>query len=154
MTRLAILPALLCLALPVQAQEKDAKALAQEILDKGAALFDMHDAKVMAATYTDDARIFWVDRESATSPIRVSVKEGRDQVEAFYRDLFKDSKEKTTSKNIVNYARFVAPDVLLIEGDFEPNTAHDGKYAFFQERVKQGDKWLINSLRIYILPKS
>jgi hypothetical protein len=71
-----------------------------------------------------------------------------------YRDHFKDAKEKTTSRNTVLFARFLAPDILLIEGDFEPNIAEDGKYAFTQERVKQGDKWLTKSLRFYVVSKN
>ena len=133
------------------ADEKDAKALAQEILTKGAALYDTQDAMAMAATYTDDARIFWVERDKDTGKIKVTNKEGRTEIDRVYRDLFKPGEPKTTSRNTVEFARFVAPDLLVIHGYFVPNVNNEGKYSFVQERVKQGDKWLIQTLRIYVI---
>ena len=40
----------LCLSLAARADDQDAKTLAQDILDKGSALFDKRDAAAMAAT--------------------------------------------------------------------------------------------------------
>lgn len=134
------------------ADDQDAKTVAQEILKKGAALYDTQDAMAMAATYTDEARLFWVERDKSTGKIKVDAKEGRSEIDRLYRDLFKDGK-KTTSRNTVEFARFIAPDVLVIQGYFEPNIEGEGKYPFVQERVKQGDKWLINSLRLYVVGK-
>jgi hypothetical protein len=153
MSRFVILSALLWLMVSAQAQASDSKILAQEILDRGSALFDTRDTAAMAATYAMDARVFLVERDGDSGQLRVSVKEGRDQIETLYRDLFREAKEKTTSRNTVLCARFVAPDILLIEGDFELNIAEGKRCAFAQERVKQGDKWLIKSLRIYVVSK-
>ena len=135
------------------ADDQDAKAVAQEILKKGAALFDTQDAMAMSATYTDEARLFWVEKDKSTGKYKSEMKEGRSEIDKFYRDLFKDSKEKTTSKNTVEYAKFVSPDLLVIHGYFEPNTNNDGRYSFTQERVKQGDKWLIQNLRLFVVGK-
>ena len=131
-------------------QDKDAKALAQEILTKGAALFDTRDAMSMALTYTDDAKLYWVDKNKDTGKIRVEVKDGRGEIEKVYRDMFKDPSEKTTSRNTVEFAKLVSPELLVIEGQFEPNI-DKGKYNFTQERVKVGGKWLIQSLRLYVV---
>lgn len=144
--------ALLLASSNARAQEKDAKALAQEILTKGAALFDTRDAAAMAETYSEDARLFWVEKNRDSNRLKVDPKEGRDAIERFYRDLWKDAKEKTTSRNTVEFARLVAPDFLVIYGKFEPDV-DKGSYAFVQERMKQGDKWLIVSLRLYVMPQ-
>jgi len=153
MRRFTILVLALVLALPfsAKAQDKDAKTLAQEILDKGAALFDTHDATAMAATYTEDAEIQSIAKDNSTGEIKVEVKKGRSEIESLYRDVFKDVKEKTTSKNTVEFARFVAPDVMIIQGIFQPKVADKGKFPFVQLRVKQGDKWVMKNLQFFLI---
>jgi hypothetical protein len=136
-----------------KADEKDAKALAQQILDKGAALFDTRDATAMAATYTEDAQIDWIEKDQSTGEIQFKVKKGRSEIESLYRDLFKDAKEQTTSKNTVEFARLVSPEILMIEGTFQPDTAKDLKVPFVQMRIKLNDKWVMRSLQIFVLPK-
>jgi hypothetical protein len=155
MRRLTFLAVAFIVGLPVaaQAEEDDAKTVAQGILDKGAALFDKRDAAAMAATYTEDAQLEWIEKDSASGGIKIDVKKGRDEIEGVYRDLFKDSKEATTSKNIVEYARFVSSGLLVVEGDFQPNVANDGKFHFVQIRLKQGDKWLMRSLQLFVIAK-
>ena len=91
----------LSFALVARAEDKDAKSLAQDLLDKGAASFDKRDAAAMAATYTEDAQLEWIEKDSASGAIKIDTKKGREEIEALYRDLFKDSKEATTSKNTV-----------------------------------------------------
>jgi hypothetical protein len=148
----SILALAFALTLPAlaKAEEKDAKKLAQEILDKGAALFDTRDAMAMAATYTDDAQLEWIDKDNSTGQVKIDVKKDRPEIETFYRDIFKNAKEKTTSRNTVEFARFVAPDIMVIQGIFQPDVAKDGKFPFVQLRVKQADKWLMKSLQFYV----
>lgn len=141
------------LSLAARAEDQDAKTLAQSILDKGAASFDKHDAAAMAATYTEDAQLEWIEKDSASGAIKIDTKKGREEIEALYRDLFKDSKEATTSKNTVEYARFVGSELLVIEGEFQPNVANEGKFHFIQIRLKQGDKWLMRSLQLFVIGK-
>lgn len=151
MTRLAV--ALIALSVPfaAQARAQDAKSLAQEILDKGSALFDAKDAAALAATYTEEARIIWIERDKDTGAYVFQRKRGRNEIEALYRDLLKGSTEQTTSRNNVEFARFVAPDLMVVNGTFEPNIADAGSYRFVQVRIKQGGKWLMSSLRIFIV---
>src|SRR5262249_60394462 len=137
-----------------RAQGADAKALAQEILKKGAALFDTRDAAAMADTYTTDARVTVVSKGEDNGRTKVESKEGRAEIEGLYRDLFKDASEKTTSRNTVEYARLVTPDLLVIHGDFAPDVNKGDKYAFVQERVKDSDRWLIRSLRLYLIQQN
>ena len=116
MKRFAIFALMFVVPIAVRAQDKDAKAVAQDVLDKGAALFDTRDAAAMAATYTEDAQLLWIDKDSSTGEIKVSVKKDRAEIESLYHDLFKDAKEKTTSKNTVEFARFVGADLMVIHG--------------------------------------
>jgi hypothetical protein len=151
MKRLMIFGLMFAFPFTLMAQEKDAKAVAQDVLDKGAALFDTRDATAMAATYTEDAQLFWIDKDSSTGEIKIDVKKDRTEIESLYRDLFKDAKEKTTSKNTVEFARFVTPDLMVIHGVFQPDVAKQGKFPFVQMRVKVGDKWLMKSLQLFVI---
>ena len=150
MKRYACFALMLVVPMTARADDKDAKTLAQGILDKGAALFDTHDAAAMAATYTDDARLLWFDKDNSTGEIRVSVKD-HSEIESLYRDIFKDVNEQTKSKNTVDFARFVGSAVMVIQGVFQPRLDKDDKFTFVQTRVKQGDKWLIKTLELYVI---
>lgn len=129
----------------------EAMKLARKLTDEGAATFSKADAKAMAAYYTEGAIIFLQSKKDGEH----SVKEydGRTEIEKLYVDLFKNP-ETIRAKNNVEYARLLAPDVLVIAGTFEPNqlAAKPMKVPFYQVRVKQGEKWLINSLRIFVMP--
>ena len=147
---LLILGLVLSAPLPAHAFEEDAKAQAQAVLDKGSALYDKKDAAVMAATYTEDAQILWIAKEENSSDIALNPKKGRAEIESFYREVYKDSTEKTTSKNVVQFARLVTPEILVIHGTFQPEVDKSGMYPFVQTRVKRGDKWLIKTLQFFV----
>jgi hypothetical protein len=151
MKRFAIFALLFVVPFSLRAQDKDAKTVAQDVLDKGSALFDTRDAVAMAATYTEDAELLWIDKDSTTGEIKVSVKNDRTEIESLYRDLFKDAKEKTTSKNTVEYARFVGADLMVIHGVFQPDVDKQGRFPFVQMRLKQGEKWVIKNLQLYVI---
>lgn len=145
---------LLCLALaatlagPVRAADAKAQAQAQAILDQGSALFDRKDAAVMASTYTEDAQVLTFIKGDKPGEIATDVKKGRSEIEDYYRDMFKDG-GKSSAKNVVAFARSITPDVLVIEGTFQPDVAKLETYPFVQIRVRQGDAWLIKSLQIF-----
>jgi hypothetical protein len=151
MKRFAILALIFAVSVSASAQEKDAKTVAQDVLNKGAALFDTRDATAMAATYTEDAQLLWVDKDSTSGEIKVTIKKDRTEIESLYQDLFKDAKEKTTSKNTVEFARFVGAHLMVIHGAFQPDVEKQGKFPFVQLRVKQGEKWVIKNLQIYVI---
>ena len=156
MTRAALLTlALLALLAPTSAPAADdaeAMALAKRLLDKGAEFFRARDAMALSATYADDARVEWVDRDKATGRVASQVKQGRTEIDLLYRDLFKDPTARFDARNHVEFARLVAPDLLVIHGAFEPDASTGARYPFVQERVKQGDRWLVRSLRLYLFP--
>jgi hypothetical protein len=143
----------LCLSLSVRAQDTDAKTVAQDVLDKGAALFDKRDAAAMAATYTEDSQLEWVQKDSADGEIKIETRKGRDEIEMLYRDFFKDQKDATTSKNTVEFARFISSELMVVHGSFQPNVANDAKFQFVQMRQKKAGKWLLKSLTLFIITK-
>jgi hypothetical protein len=151
MPRLAALALVLAAGLTTsaRAEDADAKAIAQEVLNKGSALFDARDVAGLLATYDDDPQVVWVEKDGTTGEIKETVKRGKAEVEAIYTDHFKNVAEKTTSKNVVDYARSIGPDVLLIQGTFQPDVAKPGKYPFVQLRVKNGDRWLLKTLHLF-----
>jgi hypothetical protein len=151
MKRLALLVLVVAAGVPVRADDPDPKNQAQDILNKGSALFDARDAAAMAATYTEDAQLLWLDRDNSTGEFRTNTKKDRAEIEALYRDLYKDAKEKTTSKNTVEHAKLLTPELMVIHGEFQPDTSKDGKFSFVQVRIKSGDKWLIKTLQIFVV---
>ncbi len=138
-----------------QARADDpALALARKLTDAGAATFNNLNAKTMAAYYTEDAKLTVESREGEQVTLKEHV--GHDEIEQFYYDLFENREPGTiVSRNHVEYARLLADDVLVIAGVFEPNTRDEKslKVPFYQVRVKHGDKWLITSMRIFIVGK-
>jgi ketosteroid isomerase-like protein len=130
----------------------EAMKLAKQLTEEGATTFNRADAKAMTAYYTEDAKIFLETRNDSG----FSVKEynGHDEIEKAYADVFKDP-ATIRSKNTVEYAKLLASDMLVIAGTFEPNQLDPKpvKVAFYQVRVKQGEKWLMSSLRIFFVPE-
>lgn len=147
--RLAMTLGLLIAASPAAFAE-DARTLATEILNKGSATFDSRDAKALADTYTEGAKLTLVVKDRDSGTWKSLGKEGRAEIEESYRDLFKNGGEPTTSRNTVEFATRVAPDLLVIQGTFEPDVTRGKKYTFVQERTEQGGRWLISNLRLYV----
>ena len=143
----------LALVLPqaATAAEPDAKALAQDILNKGAAMFDTRDAAAMAATYTEDAELVLFAKDKDTGDYKGQVTRGRSAIERGYQNLFKDRKPGTTSRNVVEFAHFVGTDLLIIHGTFTLDVSQGVSFPFIQVRAKRGDKWLLMNLQLFIV---
>ena len=138
---------------PEQDQPADeATALAVKLTEQGAATFDTFNAKAMADYYLEDAEIALVTREEGG--LKFQTQKGRAEIEKFYADMFKKP-ETIKSRNTVEYAKLIAPDVLVIAGTFDTNTLKPDspKVPFYQVRVKKGDQWLMSSVRIFVLPR-
>ena len=133
------------------ADDDDAKALAVKLLTAGAAKFDAKDAPGLAATYTDDAVLTSVSRESGGT-LKTEVYRGKADIEKVYNDHFKGD-ASFHARNNVDYARHAGPDILIVGGVFEPDAqaADPIKIPFVQVRVKQGDAWKIANIQIFIL---
>jgi ketosteroid isomerase-like protein len=134
------------------APAQDATATATQLLQAGAATFDTKDAAAMAATYTEDAEITLFTQSD--SSLQAQQYQGKERIHKLYADLFKNAAE-STSRNVVEYARFVGPDVLLIGGTFEPDVGGDLILQFVQVRVRQdGGAWRIRNLQLFQIPNS
>ena len=145
-----------CLVNPALGQDQgndEALKLARKLTEEGAKTFNSADAKAMAAYYVVDARMILQSKDE--NDITEKEYEGREEIEKFYADLFKDN-GTIQAKNTVEYAKLLAPDTLVIAGTFVPNETADKplKVPFYQVRVKRGDKWLIHRLRIFVLPEN
>ena len=148
----ALVPAgSVCAAGPDKDKPADeATALAVKLTEQGAATFDTFNAKAMADYYLDDAEIAMVTRRQ--SGLKVQTYKGRAEIEKGYADVFKKP-ETIKSRNTVEYAKFLAPDILVIAGTFDLNTLKPDspKVPFYQVRVKKGDQWLMSSLRVFFV---
>jgi hypothetical protein len=155
--RLHSLIALVVLAAPALAFGQDdgnkARTLAQEILDRGAALFDKRDASAMAATFVEDGEIIVFKRNSDSDRIQPEIYRGRAHVEEAYAKTFKDRLPEHRSRNTVELARLLTPDLLLIHGRFAMNKEQGDTVQFVQIRVHEDDQWKVVTMQLVELPK-
>jgi RNA polymerase sigma factor (sigma-70 family) len=126
----------------------EAEIIAERVLNHGATLFNAKDSAALAASYTADGTIRMMAKEDGQQ--REELKRGRAEVEQFYRDYFRDA-ASTRSENIVEFARLVTPDLLIIHGRFRPDRGAR-EVPFVQMRSKQEDKWLTNTLWLFLQP--
>lgn len=153
MRRFAIIGLVLLIPISAYGGDEDAKKLAQGILDKGAALFTKRDAEAMARTYTEGARVVLISKDKESQQYKTDVREGQTAIHEMYADMYKHAEGTSAARNTVEFARRVAPDLLVIHGVFEPNVGQ-GSYPFVQVRKKEGEKWLILNLQLFISPQS
>ncbi len=127
-----------------------ARQIAEKVTADGAALFDACDAHAMAATYDEKAVLVVYQRKDGE--VGRDVRLGREKIEGFYADLFKQP-ETIKSKNTVDRARLLAPDVLTIDGTFDTNTLKSDsiKVPFHQVRQKKDGEWLVLTMEISLL---
>lgn len=148
--------AMILLAIPCSAigQEDESKArtLAQEILDRGATLFDTRDAAAMAATYVEGGQVLLVKRNSDQGDVEIETISGRAAIEKGYSDLFKDRLPEHKSRNTVESARFLGADYLLIQGRFSLNRDQGDSVQFVQLRTRQGEQWKIVTMQLIPMP--
>ena len=150
----AALAVALALALaPAARAEDDAKAIAVKVTAAGAAMFDARDAKGLAGTYVDDARLDVFSRPKDATTLKVETKVGRAEIQAYYEELFKNN-DPVHAKSTVETARQLDDDTVMFSGVFSPNTeaAEPLKLAFTQVRSRQGGEWKIVALQIFAIP--
>lgn len=140
------------LTIPLRAAIEDDQAtmIAKQVTTAGAAMFSAKDAKGLAATYQENAQLIGIER-SKEGTIRLEIKQGRGEIQAFYESLFKDD-AVFHARNTVEHARKIEPDLLLITGTFEPDAeaAEIIKIPFTQIRQREGNDWRIVSLQIVV----
>ncbi len=126
--------------------KSEAAQIAEKFLKAGSDLFDAKNAAGLANTYTENGEIMIVGGKDGE--ITEDIKAGRAEVEKFYAEVFKD-KGAIDSENTVEFARLIAPDILVVHGKFQPNTG-EARLPFVQLRVKQGDRWLMSKLWLFL----
>lgn len=135
------------------AQDDDALTLAKATLDRGADLFDKRDAAAMAATYVEAAEVILIKRDADSDRVTVEIRSGRAAIEKAYADIFKDRLPEHRSRNTVEDARFLRPDLLLIRGRFALNRDQGDSLQFVQIRSREGDQWKVVTMQLMELPK-
>ena len=125
----------------------EADQIARRVLKAGSDLFDAKNAPALAATYTEDGIIHIIARNEDGS-YKDDTKHGRAEIERFYRELFQDS-APIDSENTVEFARLIAPDLLVVHGRFRPNTGQK-ELPFVQMRIKQGPEWQLKTLWLFL----
>ncbi|MHB1555869.1 MAG: sigma-70 family RNA polymerase sigma factor [Isosphaeraceae bacterium] len=133
-------------ALPDNPPKSEAEQIAEKFLKAGEKLFDAKDAAGLANTYSENGEILLIGEKDGE--ITEDIKAGRPEVEKFYTEVFKD-KGTIDSENTIEFARLIAPDILVVHGRFRPNTG-EAKLPFVQLRVKHGDKWLMSKLWLFL----
>ncbi|WP_337174018.1 hypothetical protein [Paludisphaera sp.] len=134
----------------VAGDDAKAREIAEKVTTEGAAIFDTLDARAMAATYDEKGVIVAYQKENGA--IVRETHEGREKVEAAYAKIF-ENPETIKSRNTVDHARLLAPDLLSIDGTFEMNTLKPGspRIAFHQVRLNKGGKWLVLTMEISLV---
>jgi hypothetical protein len=133
---------------------EDPVVLANQLLTQGSALFDKHDAAMMAWTYVENGEVQLIIKEQNSDTYKREVRTGRTAIQEGYADIFKDMTPSTHSRNVVESARFVGTTVLVIQGTFQPDTNKADTVPFVQVRVKDGRTWKLLSVQLYVLPQS
>ncbi len=126
--------------------KSEAEQIAEKFLKAGSDLFDAKDAAGLANTYSENGEILIIGEKDGE--ITEDIKAGRAEIERFYGEYFKD-KGAIDSENAVEFARMIAPEILVVHGKFQPNTG-EAKLPFVQLRVKHGDKWLMSKLWLFL----
>src|SRR3954465_936732 len=121
----------------------DTKAL-DEALEAYQAAFNAHDAKAVAALYTEDADLVLPDGKRL---------KGRAIIEKALAEQFAQN-PKVTGKSALTSRRFIKPDVVAEDGRWEESGyaregfSPKGLYTFVL--VKQGGKWLVVCERAWV----
>ena len=129
--------------------KSEAETIAESFLKAGADLFNARNAAALAETYTADGTIRLVSHRDGV--YREDLKQGRAEVETFYAECFKTDRQ-IDPKNTVEFVRQIRPDLIVVNGRFRVISG-EPELPFVQLRTKQGDKWLLSQLWLFLDPK-
>lgn len=137
------------------ARAEDAKALAEKLTAEGATAFAARDVRALIESYSDDASVIVVIHNQSSGGATEVERRGRPDIQELYEELFRDGLS-IDAHNEVDYARQIGPNFLMIAGtlEFKRGLLDVTRMPFVQLRVKQGDRWLIQSMRVLFLPSS
>src|SRR5262249_23643964 len=132
---------------PDDAAKSEAEKIAEKFLKAGSDLFDAKDAAALASTYTPDATIHLISKKD-DGQLQDDVKRGQSEIEGFYRSYFKEV-GTIDSENFLEFAKLLTPDVIVAHGRFRLDVGKE-EVPFVQMRSKQGDKWAIYKLLLFL----
>lgn len=136
---------------PAKADD-DAREAATTFLNAGATMFDARDAKGLAATYEENAVLLSVTRDKDSGDLKTETRSGRADIEKAYGEMFKND-PTYHARNTITEVRKVGDDVLIVSGNFEPDTTSTTpmKVPFVQVRKKTGESWKVVTMQVLIL---
>lgn len=146
---LMLLVPMAIMATTARGQDSPTVKMAQDILDKGSALFDTRDAGAMAATYAVDGELILYTKDQSSGEYKPDVRRGRAAIEAGYKQIFDDRSPGAKSKNTVEAAHMVGDDILLIHGTFKVDVSQSLTVQCLQTRARQDGKWLVLNMQIF-----
>ena len=127
-------------------QASEAEKIAKDILHIDIELYSAKDSFALGNIYAaEDIKVHLFGRRGGK--LREEIHSGRADVEAYYRGVFEGA-GAIRPKNTLEHAELVAPDLLVIQGRFSPNTGV-GPWPFVQLRAKQGKDWLLRELWLF-----
>ena len=109
----------------------------------------------MAATYIEDGSVVVIKRQHNASQGEVVLQKfrGREEIEKGYADIFKERPPEYRSRNIVDFARYLGPHLLLIQGRSRHSTATRATRSSSYRFAHVGDDWKIVSMQLAPLAK-
>ena len=134
-------------ATPVQPLDIAAMSVARQVLTTGAAMVAIGDYAGVAGQFTDDGELV-TKSTKATGPSEVQTFRGADQLLTWFKVI--EALRGFTVVNNVEYARFVAPDLLYITGTLELTSPEQQttRLPFTQIRIQEGASWKIINYQI------
>lgn len=116
------------------------------------ATWNARDVDGFSRLYTEDSSFVFVDRRQAFA--------GRDEIHRHFSAQFPQTPLEFSHHATINETRVIAEGVMTAdgvveifrappEGDGEPTLFRT--FAIFALMVKDGDEWLIDALRIYLM---
>lgn len=124
-----------------------ALSVARQVLTTGASMVALGDYQGVAGQFVDDGELVTKSLKTSAAP-EIQVFRGPEQLLTWFKVV--ESLRGFTVVNHVEYARFVAPDLLYITGTLELTSPEQQttRLPFSQIRVQEGAAWKIVNYQI------
>ena len=133
----------------VPARGDEAMDIAKKVTSEGASMISAKDLEAIVRTYAEDSQVELISRNDATGGLKRDQHTGKGEIRKLYQELFKTD-GSINARNVVETARFVGPDLLLITGTFEASAGGNSSvFPFVQVRTKRDGAWLLTHVQIF-----
>jgi hypothetical protein len=141
----------LCLVFSAQTQAEDAVELAKKVTSEGAKILCSKSTPAMMATYAEDSQVEVLSRNASSGGLNRDIRTGKSEIQKLYDELFK-TEGAIDARNVVDSARFLGSNLLLITGTLEISAGgQSSTFAFVQVRTKEADRWLLTNLQVFVV---